>query len=151
MEKIEILKKSELFHDLSDEQLALIEKMCTTREFETGTVICKQGAVTDKTFIIEEGLVGIILEVGPLAKRQVQAATNFETFGWSAMIEPYVSTATVQALEKTKVLVFNGRELCGLCNHEPEIGCKICRGVSRIIAERLRQAYIQLLGVAHQD
>lgn len=151
MKKFEVLKKSELFRDLGDEQLTLIEKMCTAREFEAGTIICKQGAIGDKTFVIEEGLVGIILEVGPLAQRQVQAATNFETFGWSSMIEPYVSTATVKALEKTKVLAFNGRELCGLCNHDPEIGCKICRGVARVIAERLRQAYIQLLGVAQQD
>jgi CRP-like cAMP-binding protein len=151
MKKVEILKRTELFRDLDDEQIALIEKMCTAKEFAAGTVICKQGALGENTYVIEEGLVGIILEVGPLAQRQVQTAANYETFGWSAMIEPYISTATVRALEKTKVFAFNGRELCSLCNHDPEVGCKICRSVARVIGERLRQAYIQLLGVTHQD
>jgi CRP/FNR family transcriptional regulator, cyclic AMP receptor protein len=151
VKRIEVLKRSELFRDLDDEQLALIEKMCTAKEFGAGTVVCKQGVIGENTFVIEEGLVAIILEVGPLAQRQIQTATNYETFGWSAMIEPYVSTTTVKALEKTSVLAFNGRELCSLCNHDPETGCKICRAVARVIGERLRQAYIQLLGVTQQD
>jgi voltage-gated potassium channel len=151
MKKLEVLKRSEMFRDLEDDQLALVEKMCTTKEFAAGTIISKQGVVCDNTYVIEEGLVGIILEVGPLAQRQVQTAANYETFGWSAMIEPYVCTATVKAIEKTRVLVFNGRELCGLCNHDPGVGCKISRAIARVISERLRQAYIQLLGVTHQD
>jgi CRP-like cAMP-binding protein len=147
MNRIEVLKKSELFHDLNDEQLELIETMCSAQEFPTGTEICKQGVTSEHIFVIEEGLVGIILELGPLTRRQVQAAARFETFGWSAAIEPYVSTATVKSLETTRVLAFNGRELCSLCNHNPEVGCKICRSIARVIGERLRQAYIQLLGV----
>jgi CRP-like cAMP-binding protein len=151
MKKIELLKRSEMFRDLNEEQLALVEKMCTAKEFPAGAVVCKQGVLAEHIYVIEEGLVGIILEVGPLAQRQVQTATNFETFGWSSMIEPYVSTATVKALETTKTLAFNGRELVGLCNHDPETGCRISRAVARVIAERLRQSYIQLLGLAHQD
>lgn len=151
MKKLEVLKRSEMFRDLEDEQLALVEKMCAAKEFAAGTVISKQGVVCDSVYVIEEGLVGIILEVGPLAQRQVQTATTFETFSWSAMIEPYVCTATVKAIEKTKVLAFKGRELSGLCNHDPGIGCKISRSIARVISERLRQAYIQLLGVTHQD
>ncbi|GAH48981.1 unnamed protein product, partial [marine sediment metagenome] len=38
----------------------------------------------------------IFLELGPLSERQLQAASNFEIFGWSAMIEPHISTATAE-------------------------------------------------------
>jgi CRP-like cAMP-binding protein len=95
--------------------------------------------------------VGIILEVGPLAQRQVQAAANFESFGWSAMIPPYTRTATVKALERTQVVVFNGRELTAFCDAHSEVGFNIMQAVARVIAERLRQAYIQLLGVTDED
>ena len=151
MDKLEVLKKSELFGGLNDEQLSIVEKMCTRQTFETGTVICKQGKIESKFYVIEQGLVAIILEVGPMAQRQVQAATNFETFGWSAMIEPHTCTATAKTTEATTVLAFNGRELCDMCLTHPEMGCKICQAVARVVATRLRQAYVQLLGVTSQD
>lgn len=151
MDKIEVLKRSDLLRDMTDEQLGVLEEMCTPEMFEPGTIISKQGRIEEKVYIIEEGLVGIILEVGPLAQRQVQAVCDFETFGWSGMIQPHTSTATVKAIEKTKVLGFDGQQLCDLCLTKPEIGCKLGRAMARVVATRLRQAYTQLLGVTSQD
>ncbi|MFC2002827.1 Crp/Fnr family transcriptional regulator [Chloroflexota bacterium] len=151
LEKLEVLQKCEMFRALDDAQLQVVEKMCTHKVFELGEIIYKQDKIVDKLYVIGEGLVAIILEVGPLAQRQVQAAANFEVLGWSAMIAPHLSTATIKALEKTKVLVFNGQELRDLCLTYPEIGCRVSRGVARVIATRLRHAYTQLLGVTSQD
>ncbi|OGN90723.1 MAG: hypothetical protein A2Z70_03720 [Chloroflexi bacterium RBG_13_48_17] len=147
MGKLKVLRKCDIFRALDDKQLREAERMCDYEEFQAGTIICKQGNKEEKLYIIEHGTVGIILEAGPLAQRQVQAVTNNEVFGWSAMLDPYVCTATVKALENTKVLAFNGQELSGLCITRPEIGCRISRGVARVVASRLRQAYAQLLGV----
>ena len=147
MNKFKVLRKCDMFRALDDKQLREAEKMCDYQEFEAGTIICKQGNKEEKLFIIEHGAVGIILEVGPLAQRQVQAVTDYEVFGWSAMLDPYICTATVKALENTKVLAFDGQELSGLCVTKPEIGCRISRGIARVVASRLRQAYAQLLGV----
>jgi len=151
MNKLEVMRKSDLFQDLDDEQLGVVEKMCGVKTFEPGATIIKQGRKHDNIYVVAEGLVGLILELGPLSERQVQAACNFETFGWSAMIEPYISTGTVKAIEKTTCLVFNGQELYDLIMSNPSTGCKICQGVIRIVANRLRNAYTQLLGVAYQD
>ena len=150
MDVLEVMRKSDLFHGLNDEQLKLVEKLGTVCEFQPGATICKQGAKLDKVYLIEDGLVGIFLELGPLSERQVQAASNFQSFGWSATIEPYTSSHTVKAIEKTKVLIFNGSELDNLCLTQYEIGSKICRAVARIVATRLHNAYVQLLGVTHQ-
>jgi CRP-like cAMP-binding protein len=67
------------------------------------------------------------------------------------MIPPYTRTATVKAIEQTKVIVFNGRELTAFCTTHSEVGFTIMQAVARAIAERLRQAYIQLLGVTDED
>jgi len=150
MDKLEVLRKSDLFRGLTDEQLGVVEKMCTAEVFESGAIICKQDRTEERIYVIEEGLVGIFVEVGPLSQRQIQAASNFETFGWSAMIEPHVCTATAKTLEKTKVLAFTGQELCDLCLTKPDIGCKVCRAVARIVAARLRHAFAQCLGVTYQ-
>jgi CRP/FNR family transcriptional regulator, cyclic AMP receptor protein len=147
MGKFGVLRKCDVFRSLDDKQLREIEKMCSCEEFEGGEVICQQGCKEEKLYVIEHGAVGIILEVGPLAQRQVQAVTNNEVFGWSAMLDPYICTATVKALESTKVVALEGQELSGLCVTRPEIGCRISRGIARVVASRLRQAYAQLLGV----
>ena len=151
MNRREVLGKCELFRELNDEQLSVVEGFCTTGVFEAGALISKQGSKQDKIYVIEEGAAAIILEVGPLSQRQVQAASRFDVVCWSGVVEPCICTATVKAIEKTKVLVFNGQELCGLCVEHPEIGCRICRAIAQVVARRLREAYVQLLGVTAQD
>ena len=151
MDKLEILRRSDLFRELNDEQLSLVEKICTAEVYEPGAIIHRANTIIERLYVIEEGLVGIILEPGPLSHRQLQAVCNFETFGWEAVIPPHLATATAKALEKTKVLAFNGNELCELCHTKPQVGCPICRAVARVVADRLHAAYIQLLGVTAQD
>jgi CRP/FNR family cyclic AMP-dependent transcriptional regulator len=150
MKEIDVLRKCEVFRVLDDKQLREVERMCSADEFEAGTIICKQGCKEEKLYVIERGAVAIILEVGPLAQRQVQAVTDYDVFGWSAMLDPYICTATVKAMEKTKVLAFDGQELSSLCTTKPEIGCRVSRGIARVVSMRLRQAYAQLLGVTSQ-
>ncbi|MCJ7721047.1 cyclic nucleotide-binding domain-containing protein, partial [Candidatus Bathyarchaeota archaeon] len=86
MKKFDVLRKCEMFKALDDKQLREVEKMCESAEFDGGAIICKQGCKEEELYVIESGTVGIILEVGPLAQRQVQAVTDFEAFGWSSML-----------------------------------------------------------------
>ena len=148
LSKAQVLKKCDLFKHLNNEQISIIEKMCTEETFEPGTVICKQDKKSDKIYVVEDGLVGIILEVGPLSQRQVQSASTHDVFGWSAMIEPFVYTATVKAVKKTTALAFSGKNLVDLYATKPEIGCLISRGLTYVVARRLLEAYTQLLGVS---
>ncbi len=151
MEKIEVLRKCDVFHKLNDTQLQAILKMCTARLFKPGEIICKQGSPNETLYIIEEGAAAIILEIGPLSQRQVQAASNFDVVGWSTVIEPYVTTATVKALERTKALGIEAKGLTDLCTSNPEIGTKVFMGIARVVATRLRHAYAQLIGVPSPD
>jgi len=151
MDKLEVLKRSDLFRELNDEQLGLVAKLCAAEVYEPGTIIHRQNTITDKIYVIEEGLVGIILEPGPLSHRQLQAATNFETFGWEAVIPPHMSTATAKAIERTKVLAFKRQELFDLCCKNPEMGRVLYQGIARVVAHRLQAAYMQCLGVTAQD
>ncbi|MFU8796906.1 MAG: cyclic nucleotide-binding domain-containing protein, partial [Dehalococcoidia bacterium] len=120
-------------------------------EFDRGVNICKQGTLLDKIFVIREGAVAIILEVGPMAERQVQAAANFESFGWVAMIPPFTCTATARTLERTKVIAFSRDQLYGLCTARPDMGFKVLQALACVMSGRLRQAYTQLLGVTGAD
>ncbi len=151
MEKIEVLKRSDLFRTLDDDELGLVAAIGEELEFDAGAIICKQGPLLDRIYVIKEGAVAIILEVGPMAERQVQAATQFESLGWVAMIPPYPCTATAKTLEKTKLIGFGRDELYGLCTAKPEVGFKVLQALACVMSGRLRQAYTQLLGVTGSE
>ena len=151
MDKLEVLKRSDVFHYLEDGELKEVEKMCIPEVFEAGTIICKQDKEQDKLYIIEEGLVSVLLELGPTDKRQIQAASDFECFGWAASIPPYRCTCSARALEKTKVLAFNGKELRNLVYTNPKLCAAIAGGVAYVISQRLRAAFTQLMGITYQD
>ena len=151
METIEVLRRSDIFHYLEDGELKTVAKMCTPQVFEAGTIIGKQDREAENIYVIEDGLVSILLELGPTDKRQIQTASNFECFGWSATIPPFHRTATTKALEKTKVLAFNGKELRNLIYTNPKLCAEIAGGVAYVISQRLRAAFTQLIGVTYQD
>ena len=151
MDKLEVLKKSDLFRGLNDEQLRAMKDICTTEVYEPGAIIHKQGEVVYKLYIIEEGLVAIIVEMGPMSQRQLQAASNFETFGWSAAIPPHISTATVKAIERSKVLSIHRTDIVNLCSTDCKLGCILYREIARVVAERLHALFMQCLGVTSQD
>jgi CRP-like cAMP-binding protein len=151
MKAIDVLRKSDIFHYLDENELKAVEKMCTRQVLEAGKTICRQDTDQEKLYVIEEGLVSIILELGPTDKRQIQSAANYECFGWSAAIPPFRCVATAKTVEKTTVLVFSGKELRELVNTNPELCAKIAGGVAYVIAQRLRAAFSQLVGVTYQD
>jgi len=152
MNKLEVLRECELFKELDDEQLKLMEEMCISKVYEPGELLCKQGKSTDKFYVIQEGLVVILLETGLLSHHQVQAASSYDMVGWSSMSGPKVPcTATAQAMEKTTVLVFDSKQVTDACTADALLGRKICTGIARTLAERLRSAFTQLMGVTAQD
>jgi CRP-like cAMP-binding protein len=151
MDKIEVLKRCPIFRELDEEQLKIVSETATTEVYEVGESLGRQGRTQEKAFIVEDGLVGIYLELGPMMHRQIQAASNSELVCWSAMLPPYRMYSTVKAIETTKVLAFNGRELAQLCQTQPLIGCKMHRGVAQTVANRLHSAYTQLMGVTAQE
>ena len=150
MNKLEILKRCPFVRDLDDEQLNIMAEKCYPEVFEVGENLTKQGRTQEKIYVIEDGLIGIYLELGPMNQRQLQSASNFEAVGWSAMIPPYRAQTTAKAIETTKVLTFNGKELIGLCETDPKIGCKVHLALASMIATRLKNAFIQLMGVTSE-
>jgi CRP-like cAMP-binding protein len=151
MDKLEVLRKSDVFHYLEDDELKEVAKMCTPEVFEAGEIMCRQDQENEKLYVIEDGLVSVLLELGPTDRRQIQAASNFECFGWSASIPPFRCVCTVKAIEKTKVLAFKGKELRNLIYSNPKLCAAVAGGVAYVISQRLRAAFTQLMGVAYQD
>jgi CRP-like cAMP-binding protein len=151
MDKLEVLRKSEVFKLLDNEELDELVEMCTEEIFEPGELLLRQNTDSEKMYIIINGLVSINLELGPLDIRQIQAASNFQCVGWTSTIPPYKGLGTIKAIERTKVLAFNGKQLRALVYTNPTLTAKIAGGIAQLIAVRLRKAYEQCLGITYED
>ncbi len=151
MSKFDVLKKYPFAGEFSDEQLKAIAKLAKEETYEAGDFLIKQGRTIEKLFLIEHGLVGIYLELGPISHRLLQSASDFEVVGWTSMLPPYHARATAKAIETTKVLALNSKGMIALCNKNPEIGNIVYRRLATLIALRLDSAFIQLMGVTSQD
>ncbi|MDD4858939.1 MAG: cyclic nucleotide-binding domain-containing protein [Dehalococcoidales bacterium] len=151
MTSLEILKRVPFVRELDEGELIQLAKMAKEETFQVGQDLVRQGKPANKLYVIEEGLVGIYLELGPMSRRQIQSASNFEVIGWSSMLPPYRAADTARAIEETKVLVFDSKELIKMCDDNPVIGNKVHRGVASLIAVRLRNAFTQLMGVTAQE
>jgi CRP-like cAMP-binding protein len=150
MDNLEVLRRSDVFHYLEESDLKEVEKMCTFELIEAGTILFKQDKELEKMYIVEEGLVGILIELAPTDRRQIQAVSNLECFGWEASIPPFHATCTAKALEQTRLLVFNGKTLRNLYYTDPRLCAAIAGGVAYVISQRLRASFSQLIGVTYQ-
>ena len=150
MDSIEVLRRSDVFHYLDDNDLKEVGKMCTAETFEAGTTLFKHNRELEKLYVIQEGCVAIQLELGATDRRQMQSAAAFECIGWEATVPPFRAMTTAQALEKTTVLAFNGRALRNLYYTNPSLCCACAGGVAYVISQRLKTAFSQLMGVASQ-
>lgn len=151
MDKLEVLKRSDLFHYLDESDLKKVAEMCTVEEFKPGEIIFRQGKEAEKVYVIESGLVSLQLELGSTERRQIQAASNFECFGWAATVPPYRRLSMAKAVEKTRVLAFDGMELRNLVDTDPKLCAEIAGGAAYVISLRIRSAFSQLMGDAYQD
>ncbi len=151
MERIEVLRRCDLFKDLDEFELLAVEKAGTTQTFKPGERITEQDDTARSIYVIEDGAAAIILELNALTQRQVQAAGRYDVVGWSALTRPPVYTATTKALDTMKVIKFDADELNQLFKSSPDIGHKVLSGVAETVARRLSHAYAQLLGVSEDE
>ncbi len=148
MDALEVIKNSGLLPDETNaKQLDMLAKLSTPVQFEAGTVIGKQGKEANKLYVVEEGLVSIILEVEHGHERVIQTVTRFDIIGWSAIVPPYRYTTTTKTNSKTKVLAFDGQALTELLVKNPRLGYAIYSGIAGIVAKRLHNTYLQLIGI----
>jgi CRP-like cAMP-binding protein len=150
MDRHEVLRKSDVFHYLDEAELVEVDKMCSVEVFDAGATLFKQDRQLEKLYVIGEGNVSILLELGPTDRRQIQSAGLFECIGWEASIPPFRAMCTAKALENTTVLSFSGQELRNLYYTNPGLCCACAGGVAYVISQRLKTAFSQLMGVAHQ-
>lgn len=109
------------------------------KHYSEGETIFRQGEAGNCMFVIQEGSVEAVAETdGAEVRLRTMGPNDF--FGEMALFEKEVRTATIRALEPTRVLTIDKRNFLGGIHEDPSLAFRIVETMShriRDLTERL--------------
>ncbi len=138
----ELLAESELFQDLDEGGLLQVAKLSAEEEYAAGSRIFAEGERAESLWVVGKGRVALKMEVSlgrtaALKQATIDVLGKGESFGWSALVEPYVFTASAFCLESCRLIHVDAARLRQLMNSDPRIGHVIMRHISKVVSARL--------------
>jgi len=154
----ETLKSSELFHNLTEDELDKLLPLCQEQFYEPGTVMFCEGKQCNYVQTLKSGKVALETELA-ISRSSVERATidvlsQGASFCWSALMEPHVLTSSGRCLETTEVIALDGDKLKVLLNENPQMGYKVANNLVKVVASRLentKQTMERILSVIFHD
>ncbi len=140
----EILRRYPYFAAAQDEGLRDLAMLCEEESIAAGTVMYREGDKADKLYILVEGEVDIQYTLGSGELRTVDTIVPGELLMWSALVEPYKSTAVVTTRQDSKVIAMDAAKLRSFCTENQEVANDVLLHLTKLLATRLEGARIQL-------
>jgi CRP-like cAMP-binding protein len=135
----EILQAIPMFAKLTKRDFSLLFNIIHDRSYIAGEYIFHQGDPGIGLYIIREGEVKIERK---LENDQTMSLAKFKTgdfLGELALVDDEKRSASAIALTDVKLAVIFKPDLDEFISHSPKRGVKILRGISHVVAVRLRQ------------
>lgn len=149
MVALEPLRKSEVFEGLSDDELAAIARITREETYQAGTRIFAENDVAENLYIVREGRVAILIDIGRGRQTVIDTIVKGGSFGWSALVPPYILTGTAKAVETSTVIIIPGNELRELCRNNCQTCYTIMEKLATIISVRLKDTRLQLISLMY--
>lgn len=141
------IKNFSLFTDLSESQLQKIAEVGELKTYKAREVIFKEYTQANCFFVLKNGHVAIDVEVGKGKKSIVSTITPGNLFGWSALVSPYIWTATAVAVDPSEVFAFHGKRVNELFKEDPLMASLILKQILTVVSTRLRDSQLQLINL----
>lgn len=140
MEVKKFLKNVPLFEDFSDEELEKLLVISKEKTYPKDAVIFQKDDLGNFFFLICSGRVKVIIETEEGKEGILSILYPTEFFGEMSLLDGEPRSATVVALEETKVIIIERNDFLSLLYKHPELALKILKTLSL----RLRKANRQI-------
>ncbi|MBN1810773.1 MAG: cyclic nucleotide-binding domain-containing protein [Anaerolineae bacterium] len=147
----ELLQHSELFLELTPEQVERIAALGQEVTYDAGDIIISEGAPSHEIYIICNGMVEV--EVVKGAVQDVPGAPQLssivrlgqgQVFGEMALVDSGARSATVRcAKDGTALYVIPHRDFWDLCEGDHHIGFIVMRNIAADLSFKLRHRNLQ--------
>jgi NTE family protein len=126
---------SPLFADLSSSELDGILGRMKARCYATGQYICREGDTSESMYLIESGVVEVIIGEGSTS-RVLSHLRRGDIFGEMGLLSDEPRAASILAAMPTKVLELDRTTFTELINLQPAI----LLNISRVLVERQKES-----------
>lgn len=152
MEPIELLKRSDLFCGLTDEDLRQVAAIGHQKTYNAGDVIIREGEPSEELYVVQKGMVEVVVPYGAIADipgspelTPVVQLGEGQIFGEMGLVDRGSRSATIRALtDGTVVFVLPREALYDLCEQNHSIGYVVMRNIARDLSFKLRHRNLLL-------
>lgn len=151
MVSTELLRRYPLFANLNDQQLRELAMLTQERVVQEGETLFVEDAGADFLYLLRNGnieLHHVVVDERGMERRQdylVGVINPGEVFGISALIHPYLYTASAIAGEASLVLELDAGSLRVLCESDVEIYVRMLERILATTRKRLQDTRVQLV------
>ena len=140
----EVLRRYPYFGGIQEEVLRELAMIAEENCVAAGTVLFREGDPADHLCLIQDGEVIIQYLLGTGELRTVDTLTEGDLLIWSALVAPYRTTAMGTATKQTHLVRIRAAKLREYCDGDPLLGYRLMTHVTKLLANRLEGARIQL-------
>lgn len=137
LERLLLLKRSPLFHEVLTDDLRLVASQLKEVACFAGERVFDINDPSDRMYIVLSGRIGISLEEDPRVRRFIRVLGPGECFGEMGLLESLPRSATAHVIEDSVLLALEEEKLRGLVTSYPELAF----GLLRSLSMRLRGAH----------
>jgi CRP-like cAMP-binding protein len=147
---MKLLRKCEVFGELSDKELRSIAKLCKIEKFAVGDTIYSQGSRGEKLYVLAEGEVTLerTIDIGDLRKARIPVFTFRATpsrrlmGGWFALLgEQHLHMCTATCYRATTLVSIECPKLRDYIAKNVEIKAKILEKLVLLLRDRIDSSY----------
>jgi len=140
MPTLDFLEKVEVFKDLNDEQLTVIQELCRVVEFKRGDRIFNTGDDPLYLWVVMAGQVDLHWELpgrSVAAEKTISTLAEAATFGWSSLVPPYKYRLSTYCASRTCKLIKIAKDaLINLFEKDTAIGYEVMTGLLSVVGAR---------------
>jgi CRP/FNR family transcriptional regulator len=134
----EFLKGVELFHGLSDNQLAEILLLGVVKEYKKGDLIFEDGSPGDRFYVIYRGEVRIGKVYGQMGEEALTILGPGEFLGEMSFFEGEPRSARAIAHKDAQLLELGNKELKNHLEQYPDVALEFLWAFGRTLSRRVR-------------
>ncbi|RMG91950.1 MAG: cyclic nucleotide-binding domain-containing protein [Chloroflexi bacterium] len=142
-----ILSVTEIFDNLTQNQLEMVAAICEPATYNKGHVLLRENDTTDELYVIARGGVEIKMNpalVGKEDQQEMQPLVLTElrqgqVVGEVALVDQGIRSATaIVSQDNTYILRIPRKQLMLLCDTYPELGYKLMKNLAADLAFKIR-------------
>jgi len=149
MATLDALGRCGLFAHLEAANLERLANVCRSFSGQAREVIFKEGDRAADLYVLADGRVALEIDIRVVPNRPAVLTTvdlvgPGDCFGWSALVEPYLYTASARCMNASTGVAIGGDALREIMEDNPALGCEVMGRLAQIVSQRLAHTRMRL-------